>query len=80
MRREPDLISREDRPGERERRLTALHRDLALKATGKPCPGCRERAWHAGGRGCQCSRVPDLVARCDRAGAAARQHREETRR
>lgn len=47
-------ISRDTDPVRRAQRLRAVERDLALRATGKPCPRCRNEAWSTGGPGCAC--------------------------
>lgn len=58
-------ISRADQP-DRRQRAGAVARDVALHATGSPCPDCGHLAWLSGGPGCQCLRTArgiDLAAR-----------------
>jgi hypothetical protein len=70
-----DPISRDSDPLSRARRLRAIERDIALRATGRPCTTCRNTARSArggGGRGCSCvTNAAELRERCLLAAARA---------
>ena len=61
-------ISRDTDRVRAARRRAAVDREIGLRASGKPCPGCREFTWLVpGGRGCRCGTSPGvLAAKCNR--------------
>ena len=58
-------ISHDSDDRSRARRLARVERDIDLRATGRPCTGCGETSWLAGGTGCTCGTSgDDLAKRC----------------
>lgn len=61
------LISMDDDKPRAARRLKKVQRDVALHATGRPCPGCKATARLSGGEGCTCPEPGEsLTDRCIR--------------